>query len=264
MAEKFKESFRWVKTSKGWKWAQDKGSRINEALKMAWNWFTGLFKKNSTPNDPAWGPWDEGVKKKKLGPAPPPEKANVPTIFVTPPTPPGAESKRVTVEKAKEGSESISPPPSPAAEEKKPVVDGIYVNAIHKLGGGDMAINNVPAPRTREQIQHDIQVDAIVWPEKNEERKYADAWKVWHDNEPSIQDMWYDYRYPHGKRPTNLLKPKHFYRGDETWFEKIFLDWGQYTIKAEQANEQLARALGWPPRELYVTAWDIFRYQMVN
>ena len=39
LARTFRNSFQWVKTAKGYQWAQKSGSKIGEIMKKAWTWF---------------------------------------------------------------------------------------------------------------------------------------------------------------------------------------------------------------------------------
>jgi len=43
LAEKFRSSYKWVKTSNGWKWVQMQGAKIGELMKKAWKWFSSVI-----------------------------------------------------------------------------------------------------------------------------------------------------------------------------------------------------------------------------
>ena len=52
LAEKFRGSYQWVKTSKGWEWVQRQGTKIGELMKKAWNWFSRVILRRKTTNAP--------------------------------------------------------------------------------------------------------------------------------------------------------------------------------------------------------------------
>ncbi|RPB25133.1 hypothetical protein L211DRAFT_139263 [Terfezia boudieri ATCC MYA-4762] len=52
LAEKFRGSYQWVKTSKGWEWIQRQGTKVGELMKKAWNWFNRVILRKNTAHDP--------------------------------------------------------------------------------------------------------------------------------------------------------------------------------------------------------------------